>query len=78
MAALPGRWERFVILVADQRADLSSLSSRVTGSRGTPSSALEALVDEARTGRREVAPSEPDAPALRYRIDTIEFMLDPV
>ncbi len=78
MAAQPGRWERFVILVADQRADLSSLSSRVTGSRGAPSSALQALVDEARTGRREVAPSQPDAPALRYRIDTIEFMLDPV
>jgi hypothetical protein len=78
MAALPGRWERLVILVADQRADLSSLSSGPTGKRGTPSSALRALVDEARTGRRDVAPSQPDTPALRYRIDTIEFMLDPV
>ena len=78
MAALPGRWERLVILVADQRADLSSLSSNAGGVRGTPASALQALVNEARSGRREVAPSQPDTPALRYRIDTIEFMLDPV
>ncbi len=57
MAALPGRWERFVVLVADQRADLSSLSSHATGTRGTPSSALQALVtrrepDDAKSRRR--------------------------
>ena len=34
-------------------------------------------MDEARTGMREIAPPTVDAEPLRYRIDTIEFLLEP-
>ncbi|CAN5690499.1 hypothetical protein BH24ACT5_BH24ACT5_11080 [soil metagenome] len=70
------RPESFVVLVADRRADLSSLSSRSGATRGSPRSPLDALVAEARTGTREVAPSG-DGPPLRYRLDAVEFFLTP-
>jgi len=76
----PGRWETFVVLIADQRGDLASLASRASrpaGARGTPASALQAVMDEARTGVREVAPVVEGAPPLRYRIETIDFLLVP-
>lgn len=70
------RPESFVVLVADRRADLSSLSSRPGAARGRLRSPLDAVVAEARTGTREVAPSE-DGPPLRYRLDAVEFFLTP-
>lgn len=70
------RAESFVVLVADRRADLSSLSSRPGATRGRPRSPLDAVVAEARTGTREVAPSD-DGPPLRYRLDAVEFFLTP-
>lgn len=73
----PGRWESFVVLIADQRGDLSSLASRGAGARGMIGSPLEAVLDEARTGVREVAPSVAGEPSLRYRIETIDFLLVP-
>lgn len=73
----PGRWERFVVLAADQRGDLSSLASRRREARSVGSSALELVMDEARTGVREIAAPDPDADPLRYRIETIEFLLEP-
>lgn len=73
----PGRWETFVVLIADQRGDLSSLASRRVGARGAVTSALQAVMDEARTGVREVAPSVTGAPPLRYRIETVDFVLVP-
>ncbi len=73
----PARWERFVVLVADQRGDLSSLASRRPSARSVSTTELEALIDEARTGVREIAPPSADAAALRYRIEIIEFLLAP-
>lgn len=73
----PERWETFVVIVADQRADLSSLSPRVATSRGRPRSALEALVAEARGGTREAPTVDDGAAPLRYRIETLEFLLHP-
>ena len=73
----PGRWERFVVLAADQRGDLSSLASRRREARSVGSSALEVVMDEARTGVREIAAPDPGAAPLRYRIETIEFLLEP-
>jgi hypothetical protein len=72
-----GRPEMFVILQADQRSDLSSLASPREGARGVPLSPLDAILDEVRTGRREVPPNAGGGPALRYRIDRIEFVLLP-
>ncbi|MEO6571219.1 MAG: caspase family protein [Ilumatobacteraceae bacterium] len=72
-----GRWETFVVLTADQRGDLSSLASRDGAARGVARSALDALMDEARIGVREVAVSSPGEPPLRYRLDTVQFMLQP-
>lgn len=80
-ATTPGveaaRWERFVVLVADQRANLSSLASRPATARSVGMSPLEALVGEARSGVRDMPPANAAAKALRYRVDTIEFLLDP-
>lgn len=73
----PGRRETFVVLMADRRGDLSSLASRRSGSRSVPTSALQAVMDEARTGVREVAAVAPGGPPLRYRIETIDFLLVP-
>ena len=44
------RPETFVVLVADRRADLSSLSPPAGAARGAPGSALEAMIAEARPG----------------------------
>lgn len=74
----PGRWERFVVLAADQRGDLSSLASRRREARSLgAATALEIVMDEARTGVREIAAPDPGAAPLRYRIETIEFLLEP-
>lgn len=76
-AEAPGRWETFVVLTADQRGDLSSLASRAAAERGVVRSPLDALIQEARTGVREVAATGPTVTPLRYRLDTVEFMLLP-
>jgi len=73
----PARWETFVLLIADQRGDLSSLASRRAAARGTSTSALQAVMDEAHTGIREVAPVVAGAPPMRHRIETIDFLLVP-
>jgi uncharacterized caspase-like protein len=70
-----GRPETFVVLQADQRSDLSGLASRREGARGVAMSALDAILDEARTGVREVRPTADDGPTLRYRLDRVEFFL---
>lgn len=76
-----GRPETFVLLTADRRSDLSALaSSSASGAaraRGVAASRLDALLDEARVGVREVAPTEPGEPPLRYRLDLVEFALVP-
>ena len=73
----PGRWETFVVLAADQRGDLSSLASRAGAERGMVRSPLDALIQEARSGVREVAATDSTVAPLRYRLDTVEFMLLP-
>ena len=73
----PERPETFVVLVADRRADLSSLSPPAGVARGVARSALEALVAEARTGTREVPPAGAGGDPLRYRLETVEFFLSP-
>lgn len=72
---VPGRWETFVVVMADQRGDLSSLASRRSGARGVATSPLQEAMDEARSGVREVA--APGGPPLRYRIETVDFLLVP-
>jgi len=73
----PARPETFVVLVADRRSDLSSLASGPGTARGTARSTLDAILAEARTGTREVAPSVAGEPSLRYRIDPVSFLLMP-
>ncbi len=71
------RWESMVVLTADRRGDLSSLASSHRVARGAVHSALDALILEARTGVREVPPTGPDETPLRYRLDTVRFLLQP-
>lgn len=71
------RPETFVVLVADRRSDLSPLASSPATARGVGESPLEAIVAEARTGVREVPPNVSGEPPLRYRLDTVDFLLLP-
>lgn len=75
--SMGGRGETFVILLSDRRSDLSSLASPSRSARGTESSPLDAILDEVRSGSREVAPPQPSAPPLRYRLERVEFVLVP-
>lgn len=69
------RQETFVVLFADRRSDLSSLASPPTTARGVARSALDLIIDEARQGVREVRPADAQESPLRYRLDSIEFLL---
>jgi hypothetical protein len=73
------RTETFVILLADQRSDLSSLASPRPVARGDAASPLDVILDEVRTGTRtrEIAPAQAAAPPLRYRLERVEFLLVP-
>lgn len=71
------RPETFVVVVADRRSDLSSLAGRSGTARGSARSPLDAILDEARTGVREVAPTSAGEPPLRYRLEEVEFLLLP-
>lgn len=75
--AVQGRPETFVVVVADQQCDLSDLADGAATSRGSPSSELDAILNEARIGTREATDVVEGAPALRYRLDTIDFVLEP-
>jgi Caspase domain len=74
-----GRWESMIVLTADRRGDLSSLasSSGARVARGSARSPLDALILEARTGVREVSAAGPNESPLRYRMDTVRFLLQP-
>lgn len=75
--AVQGRLETFVVVVADQQCDLSDLADSAATTRGSASSALDAVLNEARIGTREATDVVEGAPALRYRLDPIDFVLVP-
>jgi hypothetical protein len=75
-----GRPEVFVIVLADKPQDLRSLETVPETARakgGKPRSALDALLEEARSGTREFPAQQQTAKALRYRVETVEFFLEP-
>ena len=74
-----GRSELFVLIVADRQQNLRPLESVGTTRelRTGPASPLDALLEEARSGTREFAPQDSDAPQIRYRVEQIEFFLEP-
>jgi hypothetical protein len=75
-----GRSELFVLIVADRQQNLRPLESvgeRTRELRTGPVSTLDALLEEARSGTREFAPADTDAPQIRYRVEQIEFFLEP-
>ena len=75
--AVQGRPETFVVVVADQQCDLSDLADSAATARGAAGSALDAVLNEARIGTREATDVVEGAPALRYRLDPIDFVLVP-
>jgi hypothetical protein len=68
-----------VVIVADRPQDLSSLESPAAGARGAPPSSLDAVLDEVRVGVRDWAPEgdRAEVPGLRYRVETVDFLLHP-
>jgi hypothetical protein len=75
-----GRSELFVLIVADRQQNLRPLET-VSGTtrelRPAAASPLDALLEEARSGTREMPLEVADAPQLRYRIEQVEFFLEP-
>lgn len=75
-----GRSELFVLIVADKQQNLRPLEfvgEKTRELRTGPVSALDALLEEARSGTREFSPEQADAPQIRYRVEQIEFFLEP-
>ncbi len=69
-----GPWpEQLLVIVADRQQDLAPLATVRRGFGGTP---LDLLLDEVRSGTRS-APVDGDGTPLRYRVDRIEFLLEP-
>lgn len=75
-----GRSELFVLIVADKQQNLRPLESvgeKTRELRTGPVSTLDALLEEARSGTREFSPEDTDAPQIRYRVEQVEFFLEP-
>ncbi|MCA1691432.1 MAG: DUF4384 domain-containing protein [Actinobacteria bacterium] len=70
------RAESLVVILSDQPQDLRGLESSPSGERGMATSPLDAILEEVREGTREWSSREGAAP-LRYRVERVDFMLDP-
>jgi hypothetical protein len=70
------RLETLVVILADRPQDLHALETGSARERGGASSPLDAILEEVRIGTREWGASQDGAP-LRYRVERIDFLLDP-
>jgi hypothetical protein len=74
-----GRSEVFLIVLADRQQNLRPLETPEATARrsaGMPASALDSLLEEVRSGTRDWGPEE-GAPSVQYRVERIEFFLEP-
>jgi Caspase domain len=75
-----GRAELFVVIVADRQQNLRPLETVSGAARqapGAPASTLDALLEEARSGTREFPADDNGVPQIRYRVERVEFFLEP-
>lgn len=75
-----GRAELFVVIVADRQQNLRPLETVSGTARSAPgevASTLDALLEEARSGTREFPAEANGVPQIRYRVERVEFFLEP-
>jgi hypothetical protein len=69
------RPETFLVIVTDRPQDLRALEQHETRRRVPHSSALQHLIDDLVTGRRDYRGPVPDR--VRYRVERLDFLLHP-